>query len=733
MFSFRAHLWYPARKRAFEMPETLRPQGVIHFGPFEADLRTQELRKHGIRLRLAGQSFQILCILLERNGELVTRDELRLALWPENTYLDFDHGVNAAVNRLREALGDAADDPHLIETLPRRGYRFIGVIEPVTTSSPTSPDPRRILPASPPSIDRPAPPGTWFRQLRTWIWLVPFGAIFLLGAFISLRLPSHGSPRPPNPVPFTAFPGIEIYPTFSPNGSQIAFAWNGDPKTGAEGFDLFVKMVGSEEILRLTHHPSTWLSPAWSPDGTQVAFLRRNAGDSGLYLVPALGGPERKLVPTNMPYDAFSSISWSADGTTIAFPDVDVSSGNTRLNLVSTKTLELTRIPHQSNCGNEGFAAFSPRGNRLAYVCTHGSGMYALYVGDGGGKGKLVTTFTGWPNGIAWESNMEKIVLAQDRGTGGELAEVTVADGSIQNIAFGQGADWPAISAKGDKLAYSQISQNVNIWRKSLSRPDAPAVKLISSTREQNNPQYSPDQKHIAFESIRNGDREVWMSDADGTNLVQVSHFRYPLTGTPHWSPDSRKIVFDSHNSGVYIADIADLLPRKLLTDVPDPSEPSWSKDGESIFFVSGPADGQKLYRCPVTGGHATVLSASRAFSPLPTFDGKAVIFANDLNSPTLKLVSLQHPTEESDLHAMPIVKDADLWTLEANGIYFVPADSPRSIDYFDFATRHVRHVTRVEKDFRSWIGGLSVSSDGLLYSQMDEANGDLMLVENFR
>jgi Tol biopolymer transport system component/DNA-binding winged helix-turn-helix (wHTH) protein len=718
------------------LPESLPPNGVIHFGPFQANVQTQELRKHGTRLRVPGQSFQILRMLLERNGELVTREELRQALWPSDTYVDFDHGVNTAVNRLRETLGDSADAPRFIETLPRRGYRFIGVVEPVVTSSPTSPDQQGILRTSPPSIDRPALHGAWFRKSRTWIWLAPVGAMFLLGAFIFLRRPSHGSLRPSSPVPFTAFPGVEIYPTFSPNGTQIAFAWNGDANTGAEGFDLFVKMVGSEETLRLTHHPSTWLSPAWSPDGTQIAFLRRNPGDSGLYLVPAIGGPERKLLSINMPYGDFSSVSWSADGTSIAFPDIDASSGDTRLNLVSIKTLEVTRIPHQSNCGNEGFAAFSPRGNRLAYVCTYGSGVYALYILDSNGKGKLVTKFTGWPNGIAWESDMEKIVLAQDRGAGGELAEVTIADGGIQNMPFGQGADRPAISAKGDKLAYSQSSQNVNIWRKSLSRPDAPAVKLISSTREQNNPQYSPDQKHIAFESIRNGDREVWMSDADGTNLVQISHFRFPLTGTPHWSPDSRKIVFDSHYSGVseiYIADIADLLPRKLLTNVPDASQPSWSRDGQSIFFLSGPGDGQKLYRCPATGGNATVLSTSRAFSPLSTFDGNAVIFANDLSSATLKLVSLQHPTEESDLPAMPQVKDAALWTLDANGIYFVPVDSPRSIDYFDFATRRVRHVTRVEKDFRSWIGGLSVSSDGLLYSQMDEATGDLMLVENFR
>ena len=101
---------------------------VISFGPFEADLQTQELRKLGVRLRLPGQSFQILKVLLERPGELATREELHKALWPSETFVDFEHGVNAAMNRLREVLGDSADNPHLIETLPRRGYRFIGTI-----------------------------------------------------------------------------------------------------------------------------------------------------------------------------------------------------------------------------------------------------------------------------------------------------------------------------------------------------------------------------------------------------------------------------------------------------------------------------------------------------------------------------------------------------------------------------------------------------------------------------
>ncbi len=111
------------------MPRETEPPKVIRFGPFEADLQSQELKKQGVRLRLSRQSFQILQVLLERPGELVTREELRQTLWPSDTFVDFEHSLNAAVNRLRECLCDDADNPRYIETLPRRGYRFIAPVE----------------------------------------------------------------------------------------------------------------------------------------------------------------------------------------------------------------------------------------------------------------------------------------------------------------------------------------------------------------------------------------------------------------------------------------------------------------------------------------------------------------------------------------------------------------------------------------------------------------------------
>src|SRR5437773_2213431 len=102
---------------------------LAQFGPYRADLRTGELRKHGIRLRLQEQPFQVLAMLLLNQGELVTREQLQKRLWPGDTFVDFDHGLNTAINKLREVLSDSADSPRFIETVPRRGYRFLGPLE----------------------------------------------------------------------------------------------------------------------------------------------------------------------------------------------------------------------------------------------------------------------------------------------------------------------------------------------------------------------------------------------------------------------------------------------------------------------------------------------------------------------------------------------------------------------------------------------------------------------------
>src|SRR5262249_42766726 len=111
------------------MAEAVSKPNVVRFGVFEVDLRKGELRKSGVKLKLGGQPLQVLAVLLERPGEVVTREELHKQLWAEDTFVDFEHGLNAIVNRIRDVLGDSSDSPRFIETIPRRGYRFIASVE----------------------------------------------------------------------------------------------------------------------------------------------------------------------------------------------------------------------------------------------------------------------------------------------------------------------------------------------------------------------------------------------------------------------------------------------------------------------------------------------------------------------------------------------------------------------------------------------------------------------------
>src|ERR1700687_1419302 len=271
----------------------------ISFGRFEADLRSGELRKDAARCVWQAKPFHLLALLLEHPAEVVTREEICRRLWDAETFVDFDHSLGTAVNKIREALNDAADNPRYIETLPKRGYRFIGKI------SSELPEVMAVQDAQE-SVEFVPVPAAKAWTARKWrlglVVVAVVGAAIVAFAWLSRK---PGDSQPMTIVPFTSYPGLETAPSFSPDGSRIAFSWdNGTSnRTGRRGYDLYVKAIGSETVLRLTNHPSDWISSAWLTDGSQMAFHRLTIADSGIYVVPALGGLERKLVTTHAPYD----------------------------------------------------------------------------------------------------------------------------------------------------------------------------------------------------------------------------------------------------------------------------------------------------------------------------------------------------------------------------------------------------------------------------------------------
>jgi DNA-binding winged helix-turn-helix (wHTH) protein len=242
----------------------------IRFAEFEVDLGSGELFCDGRKLLLQEQPFQVLRILLERPGQLVTREELRNQLWSADTFVDFDHGLNKAVAKLREALAQADGESPLIETLPRRGYRLIAPVEWVNGIAPAE-SVNGNHSAAPKSLPTVSQSGLSQKTGESWISRAPgrvilfsLAVIALLGLGSTLYIFRRSAVRPSMTTsPLTTFPGAETQPAFSSDGKQVSFIWDGNSSNRT---DVYMKRIGTERPLQLTQSSGFVCCDVWSPD-----------------------------------------------------------------------------------------------------------------------------------------------------------------------------------------------------------------------------------------------------------------------------------------------------------------------------------------------------------------------------------------------------------------------------------------------------------------------------------
>jgi Tol biopolymer transport system component/DNA-binding winged helix-turn-helix (wHTH) protein len=731
--------------------ETNPPAHLVRFSSFELDLRAGELRKHGLRVKLQEQPFQVLALLLKKPGEVVTREQLRERLWAADTFVDFDHSLNSAVKKLRQALNDDPDVPRFIETLPRRGYRFIGPVLNGEKQTQTGNASVHAQPAELPTPPAPAQPSSE-RGTHSWkIWAAgAFG--FLLALSLAFwfrpRNAGLGNGAPIRLVPLTSYSGFIGKGSFSPDGNQIAFAWQGDQEDAtknASGIDIYVKEIGNEKLLRITENFGFNFLPAWSPDGRYIAFLHWNHNEpGGVYLVPALGGPPRKLAEPPAPTHCKPGLSWSADGHYLIFP---FAADNQpcqihRLNLEDLHIDSLTAPPVPST--GDWDAQYSPDGQSIAFI-RNTKDVEDIYVMPaGGGNPRRVTFDNRLLSGLAWTPDSREVIFSSNRGGAiWGLWRVPVSGGNPERLEVGsEHAYMPSISRKGNRLSYASGVWNENIWKAEVG-PDHRIRKfdrLIYSALQEEGPQYSPDGKRIVFQSTRSGSFEVWRADADGSNLVQLTSFGGPLTGTPRWSPDGRWISFDSRpgpHPNVYVISAEGGVPKRFASDF-DEGVASWSRDGRWIYFASNRTGSWQVWKRPVDGGPPVQVTSSGGFAAFESPDGKELYYTRFSEAGIWK-VAVDGGAESKVLDEPP----AGLWgyfAMGEDGLYFVgstgtPAKPRAAFKFLDFTRRNVITIGDMEKSPYDGAPGLTVSPDGrsLLYVQLDEGRNSLMLAENFR
>jgi Tol biopolymer transport system component/DNA-binding winged helix-turn-helix (wHTH) protein len=726
------------------------------FAGFTLDADRSCLTRDGQDIKLRPKSFDSLRYLIENRGRVVSKDELVHAVWPDSFVTD--DSLVQCVRDIRRALEDNGQD--YVKTVPRRGYIFDAEvrvnengrgatgsieIEEEIVGSEAGDQRQGVAPSGIPAVQS-APQTRRSRPQKLWLWIAA-AVLVAVGGTSRWYFRSKTAPPMWRPVPLTSYPGFESNGALSPDGNQVAFSWSGEKQ---DNFDIYIKLIGPGEPLRLTKNPAEDGSPAWSPDGRTIAFLRwLGGGRNELRLIPALGGPERKLADTLI-VDYLGSrlpIAWSPDGHWLAVSHREQEDAAEGLFLVSALTGEKRRLT-QSPQGFRGdvMPAFSPDGRTLAFSRLHGNAASEVYLlplsrdFKLAGEVRRLTRDNLWAANPVWTPDGRRILYVCAGYGGYGRSEVRM----INVSGSGRPEQVPLLEDSlagqlnlGRHLVYTRTTGDRNIWRAEIPPEGSPASlpqPLISSTYQDGQPRYSPDGKKIAFRSNRSGSGEIWIADANGSNLVQLTSFGGPLVGLMNWSPNSQQLVFHARPEGqadLFTIPATGGVPKRLTTHATDDTVPSYSHDGRWIYFTSMRSGQFEVWKMPADGGEATQMTWGGGLRPLESPDGKTVYYARLSAREGVWKVPAQGGEEARVTGAL---SDQPSFAVVNDGIFYSAAsDSLHQglIQFLSFSTGRSRPVVVTDRPI-GW--GLSLSPDQrfVIFTQVDQTGSDLMLVENF-
>jgi Tol biopolymer transport system component len=551
-------------------------------------------------------------------------------------------------------------------------------------------------------------------------------------------------------APLTAYPGFEQGPSLSPDGSQVAFSWNGPRQ---DNYDIYIKLVGPGEPVQLTQNPAPDTTPAWSPNGDRIAFLRRTSESTAeLIVMPALRGAEERIATISPGYSRnrpFNNLSWTPDGKWLAFGGALSPDGARGIWLIAAAGGETRRLTETVGGGIGDVSPVpSPDGRQMAFIrerITNRSAVFVLPLTSDrrpNGTPTEVTSASWGLQGLAWMPDGRGLLFSWGgHGAPSRLRRISILPGESgiaapELLPFGDQATALSISRSG-RIVYSTQLRDVELFEIPLSGTSQPKiVSGLSSTLDEHTPHYSPDGERLAFASTRSGTEEIWIANSDGTNPLKMTSMGGPQCSNPQWSPDGERIVFNSRREGT--ADLYILQPdtgevRRLTHEPSEEIEPRWSRDGQRIYFGSNKTGRHEVWQMPSAGGVATQITRQGGLTATESPDGGFLYYAKDARSPTtIWRVPVGGGMETEIVDRLSYSNN---FVVADRGLYFVAvADTPdqTSIDFVDFSTSRRTSLVRLGKP---WYYGMALSprKDSLLVSLVDSAGANLMVVDNFR
>jgi Tol biopolymer transport system component len=545
----------------------------------------------------------------------------------------------------------------------------------------------------------------------------------------------------PRIVPLTTLAGFERRVSFSPDGEQVAFAWDGEKQ---DNNDIYVKIVGSPEVRRLTTDPDMDFDPAWSPDGRQIAFVRYTTAGARLHITSALGGSDLKV--SDFPVGA-GGIAWSPDGQYIAALRATgfatPRQQDTGIYLVPLHGGEPRQLTSPKAPGSDKWPAFSADGRHLGFVsCLRWDGSCDVYVLDltdaltAQAPARRLTRQASWDvTGLAWSPDQQSLIYDVHVGTLSNLWRVGIDGRSPPERieVAGLHAAEPAAVPSRDRLAFSELGFDNDIFRFEPGRPPHP---LLASSLEDFGGQFSHDGRHIVFSSVRSGDAyEIWLAAADGSNVQQLTHGPGPWQGAPDWSPDDRRIAYDSMAPDgrwhIWTIGADGGSPRQITTEPGEQNVPTWSNDGRWIYFSVDQGAGREIWRVPADGGKAEQIThGGSGYLARESADGRSLLYQAGLSL----LPLLKQPIEGGPAVSLVDCVQPGSIVERPEGTYYVGCEAGYPLHLLD-RTNHTQTFGRLEEFSATAPASLGVSPGGksFLFTREVKAGVDLMLIDNFR